>query len=69
MNIYLTLKIYLKVLVGSLISSDAIGWKVTLTIKLNDHVIWVHPNKVNMNEIDYGRWNEWDGLLTEGNEK
>ena len=22
-----------------------------------------------MNEIDYGRWNEWDGLSTEGNLK
>ena len=21
----------------------------------------MQPNKVNMNEIDYGRWNEWDG--------
>ena len=20
-----------------------------------------------MNEMDYGRWNEWDGLWTEGN--
>ena len=24
-------------------------------------------NKVNMNEMDCGRWNEWDGLWTEGN--
>ena len=30
-------------------------------------MIWVQPNKVNMNEMDYGRWNEWDGLLTKGN--
>ena len=37
------------------------------TLPLNDDVIWVQPNKVNMNEIDYGRWNEWDGLSTEGN--
>ena len=22
----------------------------------------------NMNEINHGRWNEWDGLWTEGNE-
>ena len=27
----------------------------------------MQPNKVNMNEMDYGRWNEWDGLWTEGN--
>ena len=26
----------------------------------------MQPNKVNMNEMDYGRWNEWDGLWTEG---
>ena len=25
-------------------------------------------NMVNLNEMDYGRWNEWDGLWTEGNE-
>ena len=37
-------------------------------MKLNDHVIWVQPNKVNMNEMDCGRWNKWDGLWTdEGN--
>ena len=36
-------------------------------MKLNDHVIWIQPNKVNMNEMDCGRWNEWDGLWTEGN--
>ena len=35
----------------SLISRDGIGWKVKLTVRLNDHVIWV-LNKVNMNEID-----------------
>ena len=27
----------------------------------------MQPNKVNMNEKDYGRWKEWDGLWTEGN--
>ena len=27
----------------------------------------MQPKKVNMNEMDYGRWNEWDGLWTEGN--
>ena len=28
----------------------------------------MQPKKVNMIEIDYGRWNEWDGLWAEGNE-
>ena len=32
--------------------------------RLNDHVIWVQLNKVNVK--DYGRWNEWDRLWTEG---
>ena len=50
----------------SLISRDGIGWKVKLAIKLNDHVIWVQPNKANVNEMDYDRWNEWDGVRTEG---
>ena len=27
----------------------------------------MQPNKVNMNEMDYGRWNEWDGLWIDGN--
>ena len=27
----------------------------------------MQPNKVNMNEMVYVRWNEWDGLRTEGN--
>ena len=27
----------------------------------------MQPNKVNMNEMDYGEWNEWNGLWTEGN--
>ena len=49
-----------------------------LTIRLNDHVIWMQPNKVNMNEVDYGRlkeikmkhdkwsvdWRKWDETLT-----
>ena len=50
-----------------LISRDGIGWKVKLTIRLNDHVLRVQPNKAKINEIDYGRWNEWDGLWTERN--
>ena len=25
----------------------------------------MQPNKVNMNEMDCGRWNEWNGLWTE----
>ena len=28
----------------------------------------MQPNKINVNGIDHGRWNEWDGLWTEGNE-
>ena len=27
----------------------------------------MQPNKINMNKVDFGRWNEWDGLWTEGN--
>ena len=27
----------------------------------------MQPNMVNVNEIDYGRLNEWFGLSTEGN--
>ena len=34
---------------------------------LNDHAIGVQPYKVYMNEMDYGKWNECDGLPTEGN--
>ena len=29
---------------------------------LNYDIIWVQPDKENVNEMDYGRWNEWDGL-------
>ena len=34
---------------------------------LNDHTIGVQPYKVYMKEMDYGKWNECDGLSTEGN--
>ena len=34
---------------------------------MNDHVIWKQSNKMNVNHMDYGRWNEQDGLWTEGN--
>ena len=27
----------------------------------------MQTNEVNMNEMDCGRWNEWDGLWTERN--
>ena len=50
-----------------LISRYDIGWKVKLTMRLNYHVIWIQPNKVNINEMDCGRWNECDGLWTERN--
>ena len=36
-------------------------------MRLNDYVIWIQPNNVNANEMDCGRWNEWDGLWTEEN--
>ena len=62
MNIYLRLKVLSKDTLRSLISRDGINWKVELTMMLNDHVIWIQPNKVNMNKMDCGRWNEWDGL-------
>ena len=58
----------------SLISRGSIGWKVKLTIRLwlNDHVIWVQPNKVNENEMDCGlneiKWNMINEVWTEGNE-
>ena len=63
------IKILSKDTCRSLISRDRIGWKVTLTITLNEDVIWVQPNMVNMNGMDYGRWHKWDGLWTERNEK
>ena len=36
-------------------------------MKLNDQVIWIQLSKVNTNMMDCDRWNEWDGLWTEGN--
>ena len=50
-----------------LISRDGIGWKVKLIMSLNGHVIWIQSNKVNMNEMDCGTWNESDGMWIEGN--
>ena len=38
-----------------------------VTMRLNDHVIWIQPNKVNMNEMGCGRWNEWHELWTKVN--
>ena len=34
---------------------------------MNDQVTWVQPNKLNVNKVAYDRWNEWDGLSTDGN--
>ena len=34
-----------------LIFTDGIGWKVKLTIKLSDHVIWMQSIEVNMDEM------------------
>ena len=57
-----------------------IDWKVKLTVRLNDDVIlWVQPNKLNinemvdeMNEMDCGlkeiKWNMNNKVWTEGNE-
>ena len=57
-----------------LFSRDRIDWKVKLRIRLNHHVIWVQPNIVNVNEMDYGRyglkeirWNMNSEVWTEGN--
>ena len=48
----------------SLISRDGIGWKVKLRIRSNDDLIWMQSNIASVNEMDYGKWNEWDGLET-----
>ena len=57
-----------------------IDWKGKLTVRLNDDVIlWVQPNKLNinemvdeMNEMDCGlkeiKWNMNNKVWTEGNE-
>ena len=50
-----------------LTSRDRIGWKVEMTIRLNDDVILVQLNMENVNQMDYGKWNELDGLWTERN--
>ena len=34
---------------------------------LNDDGTWVQIKKVNVNEMDYGWWNEWNGLWAGGN--
>ena len=56
----------------SLISRDGTGWKVKMMIRLSDDVIWVQLNMVNVNEMDYGRWNiRWNAnneVWTEKNE-
>ena len=66
MNIYLRIKLCLKTI--SLISWRKTGWQVKVTIMLNDDVIWVKPNMVNINGMDYGRWNEWGRPWSERNE-
>ena len=30
-------------------------------MKLKYDAVWVEPNMVNMNEVYYDLWNEWDG--------
>ena len=39
-----------------------------MTIGLNDDVKWVKSYMVNLSVIDFSKWNEWDGLWSEGNE-
>ena len=39
-----------------------------MTTGLNDDVMLVQPNMVNLTAIDFSKWNEWDGLLSERNE-
>ena len=46
----------------SLSSRDGIGWNMKMTIRLSDDVKCVQTNMVNVNEMDYGKWNEWDEL-------
>ena len=31
------------------------------TIRLKYDVVWVKPNMLNVNEMGYDLWNEWDG--------
>ena len=52
----------------SLSSRDGIGRNMKMTIRLSDDVKCVQTNMVNVNEMDYGKWNEWDELWTEWNE-
>ena len=38
-----------------LIFREQIGWKVEMTIGLNDDVKWVQPNMVNLNAMDFSK--------------
>ena len=37
-------------------------------MKFNDNVIWVQSNMVNLNVIDFGKGDEWEGLWSKRNE-
>ena len=53
MDIYLRLNVYLKALVGRQFPETGLAdndW-----LRLNDVAIWVQTNKVNVNNMDYGR--------------
>ena len=49
-SIYFRLKFYLKTL---LVSRDRIGWKMIKAMRLKYDAVWVKPNMVNVNNMDY----------------
>ena len=53
MNIYLRVKVYPTTL--AVVNFQRLGCKLKLTIRSNNDVTLVQPNKINMNEKDYGR--------------
>ena len=40
---------------------------MNIYLRLITYLKTLRGNKANMNEMDYGIWNEWDRLWTEGN--
>ena len=32
-----------------------------VAVRLKYDAVWVKPNMLNVNEMDYDLWNEWDG--------
>ena len=49
-SIYFRLKFYLKIL---LVFRDRIGWKMIEAMRLEYDAVWVKPNMVNVNNMDY----------------